>query len=111
MKKLLIIPFIALLFFGCANRLTDFTIISTKNVNLEKKFAKGERVLGEDKTFFLLGIPLGRFPTVKGAIDDAIQRKTGATALADGVVSSGGWTVLFVSQMGYTVEGTVLTQE
>lgn len=63
---------------GCSMRLVDFTVISTKNVQVAK--AKGERVKGSDCAFF--GVP-----NMKEAIDRAIQTSGGDyDALVDGVV-------------------------
>jgi len=83
MRKLfLLIPFLFLL-TSC--RLTDFTVISTKNVTLDvKKDARRTKAWGW---------------TVKDAIDNAIEAAgPGYDALIDGVVSS--------RFIGYSVKGT-----
>ena len=76
---------------SCTNRLTDFTIISTKNVPIGTQptdLVKGDkRVKGVDKTHIILCIPIGS-PNLKEAIDKAIEQCPGAIALADGVVKS-----------------------
>lgn len=82
---------------GCAARLTDFTVISTKSVQVPQ--AKGERVTGRDCTFT-------SEPNMKEAIDSAIEKanKKGQDydALVDGVVYRRSW-ILFKC---IEVEGT-----
>ena len=71
---------------GCASRLTDFTVISTKNVQVSQ--AKGKRVTGRDCAVFAT-------PNMKEAIDSAVEKanKTGQDydALVDGVVYLRSW--------------------
>lgn len=96
---------------SCTNRLTDFTIISTKNVPIGTQptdLVKAEkRVRGVDKAHFILFVPLGS-PNLKEAIDKAIEQCPGAIALADGVVKSKFMDFLFYGQSSYIVEGTPL---
>ena len=87
---------------GCgARRVTDFTVISTKNTMLVAKADKRDRrVKGEDCTMTLVGVP-----NMKTAIDDAIE-KAGPEydALVDGVV----WMDDKILFQCYRVEGTPL---
>ena len=96
---------------SCTTRLTDFTVISTKNVPLGKDAAnlkKGDtRVKGKDKIHVVLGIPIGT-PNMKEAIDKAIEQNPGCVGLVDGVLKSTGWWALLYGQQGYIVEGTPL---
>lgn len=63
------------------HRVADFTLASTKNVNLNSgKLVLGERVKGEDKTTF--GIVY-----MKNAVDRAIETDRCAVALSDVVIS------------------------
>lgn len=101
-----------LLMSSCSHRLTDFTVISTKNVpigeNTNYKYVKGDkRVKGVDKTHVVLYIPLGT-PNLKEAIDRAIETTPNAIGLVDGVVKSNNWWALFYGQSSYIVEGTPL---
>lgn len=115
MKKSIIITlalFTLAGFVSCTHRLTDFTVISTKNVPLgegvNNNFQKGtKRVKGEDVSHMVLCLPLG-YPNMKEAIDRAIEAVPGAIGLADGVVKSSSWTCLFYGQNKYIVEGTPL---
>lgn len=101
MKKIISGLLIILTLTSCVQRLTDFTIISTKNIPMDA--AKGKRVKGEDCTLWLLFIPVfGKLnPDLKDAIDNAIEgdngystfnfsknssEKTTGNALIDGVI-------------------------
>lgn len=94
---------------SCSHRLTDFTVISTKNVPLGNKAASlqkaDERVKGVDKAHTVLFLPLG-IPNMKEAIDKAIAQYPGAIGLADGVVKCNNWHILLYGQNSYIVEGT-----
>ena len=94
---------------SCTRRLVDFTIISTKNVDLSKasSFQRGkERVKGVDLVHIVI-IPLG-VPNIKQAIDKAIESTPGAVALVDGVLFQKSWSAFIYGQMMYVVEGTPL---
>ena len=113
MKTALITSLIAILFTlqGCTNRVTDFTIISSKNVDLSQiaKYQRGdERVTGEDIAHIIIFIPTG-IPNLKEAIDRAIESVPGAVALVDGVVYMTNFYIPFIyGQNKYTVEGSPL---
>ena len=51
---------------GCTQRIGDFTIISSKNVNVSAN--RGDRVKGESCVYIILGIPTG-VPDLKSAVD------------------------------------------
>lgn len=95
---------------SCTARLVDFTVISTKALDLTggKAYVKGnERVEGVDKIHLILGFPTGTV-NLKEAIDMAIESTPGCVALMDGVVSSKAWFAVFYGQSMYIVEGTPL---
>ena len=96
---------------GCVTRLADFTIISTKNIDLARgaDFKRGaSRVQGEDKISIIIFIPTG-VPNIKEAIDKAIESVPGAIALLDGVISSKAWYIPYIfGESSYVVEGTPL---
>ncbi len=95
---------------SCTTRLTDFTVISSKNVDLSQmaKYKKGgDRVIGEDIAHIIFVIPTG-MPNLKEAIDKAIESVPGCVALADGVMSSKSFWILVYGQQGFIVEGTPL---
>lgn len=96
---------------GCTQRVTDFTIISTKNVDISAlATAKraGNRITGEDLVHVIIFIPTG-VPNLKEAIDRTIESTPGAVALVDGVVYFRSWMIpLLYGQSAYIVEGTPL---
>jgi len=95
---------------GCKTRFVDFTIISTKNVDLSKMgtFKRGARTEGVDKIYIIIFIPTGQ-PNLKEAIDRAIESVPGGVALLDGVVSQGFFYIPYIyGEANFTVEGTVL---
>ena len=97
-------------FSSCTQRLVDFTIISTKNVDLSNapNFKRGkQRNEGTDRVYWILSIPLG-IPNMKEAIDRAIEQTPGAVALVDGVVSSKAMWFILSGYSEYIVEGTPL---
>jgi hypothetical protein len=112
MKKLHFTIFVglAILLDSCSHRLVDYTIISTKNVDLSKMSTYTRyrnRVEGKDVTHIILCFPMGT-PNMKEAIDRAIEHVPGAVALVDGVVYSKGWNAIVYGQSSYVVEGTPL---
>lgn len=116
MKRHLVLTAIALTIVlclsNCTHRMTDFTVISTKNVPIggghPVEFKKGTtRVVGKDTKHMVLFIPLGS-PNLKDAIDRAIQSTPGCIGLVDGVVKSNFWWAILYGQNKYIVEGTPL---
>lgn len=96
---------------GCTHRLIDFTLISSKNVDLARgaSFVRGkDRVQGTDKVHIVLFFPTGSY-NLKEAVDRAIESTPGAIALLDGVVYTKFWYVpLIYGQSMAIVEGTPL---
>ncbi|MGY0216243.1 hypothetical protein ACWJJH_02520 [Endozoicomonadaceae bacterium StTr2] len=85
MKKLIAGLAIASTFLmtGCATRVADLTVASTKNANLNSdKFVTGPRVVGDDTKYIITFIPTG-IPSVKEAVDKAIEKDHCAVALSD----------------------------
>jgi hypothetical protein len=101
----------ALQLTACTNRLVDFTIISTKNVDLSKgaSFQRGRaRVEGEDRVYIIVLVPTGT-PNMKEAVDRAIESVPGAVALLDGVLTQNFWYIPYVfGTSAFLVEGTPL---
>lgn len=99
-----------MLLSSCTDRLTDFTVISTKNFPIGSgqpvEFSKSDkRITAKDTKSIVLCIPLGS-PNLKQAIDRAIESCPGAIGLADGVVKSKYFNAFFYGQASYVVEGT-----
>ena len=100
-RVLLFVSCIAMLApMGCsARRVTDFTLISTKNTLLTAHAdTRGARIEGEDCSMTLFGVP-----NMKTAIDDALDSAPDKyDALVDGVV----WFEDRFFYVCYRVEGT-----
>lgn len=108
-SKLLIIA-IALIASGCSQRMIDFTIISSKNINLARgaEFKRAKvRTSGEDKQHIIFFIPTG-VPNLKEAMDRAIESTPGAVALVDGVVMQHSWWIGIYGQNWIEIKGTAL---
>ncbi|MCX5701231.1 MAG: hypothetical protein NTZ63_06800 [Candidatus Omnitrophica bacterium] len=93
---------------GCVsvNRIGDFTIISSKNIDLSRgaNFKRGAtRVKGQHMVSNSGFTPVVQ-PNMKQAIDNAIESVPGAVALLDGVISQR----IAPFKTGYVVEGTPL---
>jgi hypothetical protein len=111
MKKIFLFFGILLIMSACSQRVVDFTIISTKNIDFSNKeeFQRGKnRITGIDKKHFVIIVPIGS-PNMKEAIDAAIESTPDCIALVDGVVYYKFWIIpLIYGQMKYIVEGTPL---
>jgi len=88
-----------LLFSSCSQRLVDFTVISSKNHNLNLDKSKGKQVEGKQMGFLGLGT------SIKGAMDKALESAgPNYDLLIDGVVSAENY--FFVG--GYIVKGVAV---
>ena len=93
---------------GCTRRMIDFTVISSKNVDLGDNRAAmgGTRVVGEDSCWLVLFIPLCQ-PSMKEAVDRAIESAgPDYDALIDGVVYSNFLFLVVTGKTSFKVEGT-----
>ena len=91
---------------GCSRRMMDYTIISSKNMQLQIPLdAMGERVEGKDEVWVVI-IPFGT-PNIKEAVDRAIESAgPGYDALIDGVLYETFSYYVLAAKIGYRVEGT-----
>jgi hypothetical protein len=73
---------------GCSSRVGDYSIISTKNTELGKRYARmapdSAKVAGTDTKSIMIVIPTG-IPNFKEAIDRSIETK-GRQLLSDAVI-------------------------
>jgi hypothetical protein len=101
----------AIISTSCTQRLVDFTIISTKNVDLSRASSfvrSGSRATGEDAKLIIIVFPTG-VPSAKEAVDRAIESVPGGVALVDGVLTSSFFYIPYVvGENKFVVEGTVL---
>lgn len=103
----LYLALILIVFNGCTYRILDFTIVSTKNIDLTKigTFKRtNTRTEGKDVAHIILYIP--GTPNMKEAIDRAIEKIPGAVALVDGVIYNKYWWAGVYGQNIYVAEGT-----
>ena len=95
---------------GCSLRLATMTAISTRNVKLDEvdldKLPQVKNVTGTDTRYDLLFFPLG-FPTVQGAVDDALTKGNG-DLIIDGVIKFDFWNILLTGQRTFSITGTVV---
>jgi hypothetical protein len=96
-----------LIFGGCTQRIIDFTVISSKQMEMRiQDTGKGNRVEGKDGVYWVLFIPLGT-PNLKEAVDRAIESAgPGYDALIDGVIYSSSYYFILSGYTGYKVIGT-----
>ena len=94
---------------GCVQRVGDFTIASTKNINVKDgkhKIDESRRLMGRDTIHIIVFIPTGARPDMKEAMDNAIEKAPGAVALSNVTIKRGQWYIpLIYGQDYYEVEG------
>lgn len=108
---LIALVLLAITFSSCTHRVLDFTLVSTKNVDLTKgaDFERGkQRVEGTDMIHIIIFIPTGTI-NIKEAVDRAIETTPGCVALLDGVIyTKFFWIPYIYGQSSATIEGTPL---
>ncbi len=109
MKKLLLSLMIVSALPGCVHRVGDFTVASTKNVNLKNEAHRVDeslRLVGKDTIHIISFIPTGMYPDMKEAMDNAIEKSPGAVALSNVTVKRVQWYIpLVYGQDSYEIEG------
>ena len=107
MKKYLVLMLIFL--SSCTTHLTDLSIISNKNINLEKididRAPQRKLVEGEDSKFILLFFPLGQ-PKIKEAVNDALQKGNGDLIVDASLYLKSWWFI--IGQTTIQIKGTVV---
>ena len=109
MKRILAVILAIFSLGACSTHLTDFTMISTKNVSLDKvdidKLPQKKNVIGEDKKFMFLFIPFG-VPTIQAALNNALEKGNG-DLMVDVAVEAKGWWFL-IGETGFEIKGNVV---
>ena len=94
---------------GCATRMGDLSVASTKIANLDgvnlNNAPTEHHVTGEAKSFVFLFIPFG-IPHLEDAVDDALEKGNG-DVMTDITVTRKGWWFL-VGETGWEVTGDVV---
>ncbi len=96
--KLLTMTITVILFSSCSQKLLNFKLISSKNVDLSKAstFVKGkDKVEGNDVVHIIVIIPTGKINFNK-ALDMAIGSVPGCVALLDGSIYSKFWFIPYI---------------
>ncbi|WP_413997648.1 hypothetical protein ACMDB5_07515 [Flavobacterium sp. W1B] len=111
MKKLSIVILTSIILTSCSQNLFNFTLVSTKNIELEKLSSlekASERTKGEDKTSIIIFIPTRKIK-IDQAINNTIDGIPGCVALLDGVVYSKFWWIPYIyGQQRIVIEATPL---
>ena len=106
---LILLVILALILSGCATRLADMTVISTRNVSLDKidldSLPQVQGVTGKDTKYIFLFIPLG-YPHLEDAIDDALE-KGGGDIMTDAIIHRRGFCFI-IGENTLEVKGTVV---
>ena len=109
MKRIIMVCIAILFMSGCTTNLTDFSMISNKNISLNKldidNLPQNKHVVGEDKKFMFLFIPFGR-PTIKGALNNALEKGDGDLMVDASVYATGWWFI--IGQIGIEIKGDVV---
>ncbi len=99
---------LAIMLQGCVNRIGDFTLASTKNIDLQgglHAVSERARVEGSDYKLFLFYIPFG-IPNLEEAMDNAIEQTRGAVGLTNVTVKAGQYGLFpYIAILGLHVEG------
>ena len=109
MKRIFSILAIVLCMGGCTTHMTDLSMISNKNINLDRadidKLPQKKHIEGEDRKFIFLFIPFGQ-PTLKEALNDALQKGGGDLMVNASVYHTGWW--LGIGEVGIKIKGDVI---
>ena len=108
--KLVLFLLVSFILSSCTQRILDFTLISSKNIDLTRgaSFTREKtRKEGIDKVHWIISIPTG-VVNIKEALDRAIESTPGCVALLDGVIYSKFWWIGIYGQQSVIVEGTPL---
>ncbi len=91
---------------ACTTRLADFTVLSTKNVDVSG-LKPGDRMEGDDCVNMLFGMfPLGQI-NWKTAMDEALEKGKG-DVMVDVVLTQTGWAIPYIwGQQCTVIEGTI----
>lgn len=106
--ELILVSIVAsVLLTSCTQRVLDFTIVSSKQMNMRvEDSGKSNRVEGKDGVYWFITIPLGT-PNLKEAVDRAIESAgPGYDALIDGVIYAQTYWYIVTGYSGYKVIGT-----
>jgi hypothetical protein len=96
---------------SCATQIGQFTMASTKNVDLSRlgEFNRtSKEIKAQDSTVYILGIFQVKTAKMQAAMDKALARIPGAVALVDVRISTKRSNLFFVVLDSYIISGTAL---
>ena len=111
-KSILIAGLLAMcsgLFTGCTTT-SDCTVLSSRLVRLSNfDLDKADRkpAYGDDVQPFFLGIPLASQPSLKQALDNALDQG-GGDVMTDVRVKYWNWNVILFGEQGWSVSGSAV---
>ena len=108
MRNLLISLITIVLFAGCwKQRVGDFSVISSRNFDLNSDYVLLEKgVTGEDTQYIIIFIPTGQI-NIENAVDDALKRVDG-DVLTNATIKLKGFYIPYIyGESRYIVEGDV----
>lgn len=94
-----------MLLTACTTRIGDFTLMSTKNVEIGAKYVKTGSFEADDKAFVIIIIPTG-FPNMKTCVDRLLEAGSGELA-TNVVLNSSWWWAVLIGQSGFDIKGDV----
>ena len=108
MRNLLISLITIVLFAGCWNqRIGDFSVISSRNFDLNSDYVLLEKgVTGEDTQYIIIFIPTGQI-NIENAVDDALKRVDGDVMTNATIKLQGFYIPYIYGESRYVVEGDV----
>lgn len=109
MKKVLLAALATTMIAGCVQRVGDFTVASTKNIDIGTGIHtvdSNTRVDGRDTVHIVFVFPTKMWPDMKEAMDNAIEKSPEAVGLSNVTIKHGSWYIpLIYGQEFWEVEG------
>lgn len=106
--RILLAIAVAFLLAACVNRIGDFTVASTKNIDIKKSLHVVDtkhRVKGQDTKHIIIFIPTG-IPNIKEALDNAEEVIPTCVGLSNVTIKQGWWYIPYIyGQEWFEVEG------
>lgn len=100
---------------GCTVKLTDFTLLATKEVDpgrMAELQRGGTKAQGEDSLHIILFLPMEKKLPMSEAVNKAIGSVPGCVALADGTITlENGYLFLLAGYVAYEVVGIPLIDQ
>ena len=97
---------IMILSISCVHRMGDFTVMSTRNVDVGSKYTRvATAIEGKDVAHIIFGM-IFKYPNLENAVDRALAEFDG-DLMTNAVITYQAWNAIFYGQMVYRVTGDV----